>query len=121
MNHDGKFKLLGIEFEVNSDDTTGINFSKKIESVQKLLNDWSFRSLSLLGKVCVIKTLALPIFIQVFTVLPTPPEQFLKKIERIFFSFIWDKREIKLNVILSSTPKKKEAYKYLISLLFVQH
>ena len=38
-NHDGKFKLLGIEFEVNSDDTTGINFSKTIESVQKLLND----------------------------------------------------------------------------------
>ena len=29
-NHDGKFKLLGIEFEVNSDDTTGINFSKKL-------------------------------------------------------------------------------------------
>ena len=33
-NHDGKFKLLGIEFEVNSDDTTGINLSIKIESVQ---------------------------------------------------------------------------------------
>ena len=30
-NHDGKFKLLGIEFEVNSDDTTciSINFNKK--------------------------------------------------------------------------------------------
>ena len=28
-NHDGKFKLSGIEFE-DSGDTTGINFSKKV-------------------------------------------------------------------------------------------
>ena len=29
-NNEDKFKLLGIELEVNSDDTTGINFRKKL-------------------------------------------------------------------------------------------
>ena len=103
-NHGGKFKLLGIEFDVNNEDVTGINFPKKLESVKKLLNDWSFRSLSLLGKICVVKTLAMPILIQIFTVLPTPPDNFLKDLEKMFFSFIWDKKgdRIKRNVIINS-------------------
>ena len=47
--------------------------------------------------------MALPIFIQVFTVLPSPPEQILKELEKISFSFIWDKKEdkIKRNVIVN--------------------
>ena len=102
-NHEGTFKLLGIEFDVNSEDITGINYKKKLEAVKRVLNDWSFRTLSLFGKVCVIKTLALPIFIQVFTVLPTPSEQTLKELEKIFFAFIWNKKgdKIKRNVIVN--------------------
>ena len=52
---------------------------KKIESVQNLLNDWSFRSFSLFGKICVVKS---PVFIEVFTVLPSPSEQILKELEK---------------------------------------
>ena len=104
-NHEGTFKLLGIEFNVNYEDIIGINYTNKIRPAQRLLNDWSFRSLSLFGKVCAIKTLVLPIFIQIFTVLPTPSEQVLKDIEKMFFEFIWDKRgnKIKRNVIINQT------------------
>ena len=51
--------------------------------------------------------MALPIFIQVFTVLPAPPEQFLKKIERIFFHLFGTKKrdKIKRNIIINT---KKE-------------
>ena len=51
--------------------------------------------------------MALPIFIQVFTVLPAPPEQFLKKNRKNIFSFIWDKKgdKIKRNIIINT---KKE-------------
>ena len=103
-NHEGTFKLLGIEYEVNSEDSTGKNYKNKIKSVKNLLNDWSFRSLSLIGKVCIIKTLALPIFIQIFTVLPVPSEQILKEIETIFFDFIWDKKgdKIKRSVMINN-------------------
>ena len=84
-NHEGTVKLLGIEFSVNQEDITGSNYTNKIQSAQRLLSDWSFRSLSLLGKVCVVKTLVLPIFVQLFTVLSTPSEQVLKDIEKMFF------------------------------------
>ena len=49
------------------------------------------------------------------------PETVFEQIEEYFFHLFGTKREIKLNAISSSTPKEKEAYKYLISLLFVQH
>ena len=88
--------MLGIEFSVNQEDITGSNYTNKIQSAQRLLSDWSFRSLSLLGKVCVVKTLVLPIFVQIFTVLPTPSEQVLKDIEKMFFEFIWDKKGDKI-------------------------
>ena len=91
-NHEGTFKLLGIEFSVNQEDITGSNYTNKIQSAQRLLSDWSFRSLSLLGKVCVVKTLVLHISVQILTVLPTPSEQVLKDIEKMFFEFIWDKK-----------------------------
>ena len=94
-NHEGTFKFLGIEFTVNHDDITGINYTNKLWSAQRLLNDLSFRSLSLFGKVCVVKTLVLPIFIQIFTVLPTLSEHVLKDIERMFFELFGIKKEIK--------------------------
>ena len=95
--------MLGIEFNVNHDDITGINYTNKIRSAQRLLNDWSFRSLSLFEKICIVKSLVLPVFLQIFTVLPTPSEQVLKDIERVFFVFIWDKKgdKIKKNVIMN--------------------
>ena len=103
-NHEGTFKLLSIEYEVNSEDITGKNYKNKSKSVKFFLNDWSFRSLSLIGKVCIIKTLALPFFIQIFTVLPVPSEQIVKEIETIFFDFIWDKKgdKIKRSVMINN-------------------
>ena len=61
-NHERTFKRLGTEYEVNSEDITGKNYKNKIKSVKTLLNDWSFRSLSLIGKVCIIKKLAYPFY-----------------------------------------------------------
>ena len=43
-----------------------------------------------MGKVTVVKTLAFPNLVQVFTVLPDPPEDVFKEIDRIMFNFIWN-------------------------------
>ena len=50
------------------------NFHNKFEKMKNVVNDWSFRNLSLIGRTTVIKTLVLPIIIQCLTVLPDPPE-----------------------------------------------
>jgi hypothetical protein len=46
----------------------------------------------LIGKVTVIKTLALPILVQSFTVLPDPPIHIVNKIQDIFFNFLWNNK-----------------------------
>jgi hypothetical protein len=47
-------------------------------------SDWSLRNISLLGKITVIKTLALPILVQCFTVLPDPLDHIIKSLQNIF-------------------------------------
>jgi hypothetical protein len=46
----------------------------------------------LIGKVTVIKTLAVPILVQPFTVLPDPPIHIIKEIQDIFFNFLWNNK-----------------------------
>jgi hypothetical protein len=80
----GKFKLLGIHFDLLQKDKTLINFTEKIKNIKGLLNTWCYRELTYIGRITVIKTLALPILIQSLTVLPNPPEWVIKEIQDIF-------------------------------------
>ena len=60
------------------------------------MSDWSLRNISLLGKITVIKTLALPILVQCFTVLPDPPDHIIKSLQNIFYTFIWNGKTDKI-------------------------
>ena len=103
-NFEGKFKLLGIKYDLSNSDTTFINYEEKIEAVKRILKPWSLRNLTYIGKVTVVKCLALPILIQLFTVLPDPPGIIIKQLEKLFFSFVWNDRKdkIKRNVLINS-------------------
>ncbi len=102
-NRDGKFKLLGIDFDLSCEEKTLSNFYTKIEKIKSLLNSWIYRDLTYVGKITVIKSLALPILTQCFTVLPNPPSHVFKEIEKVFFSFLWNNKpdKIKRNVIIN--------------------
>jgi hypothetical protein len=64
---------------------------------------WSYRDLTYIGKVTVVKTLALPVLVQCLTVLPNPPDSVLNDIEKIFDNFLWNgkKDKIKRSVIIN--------------------
>lgn len=53
------FTFLGIQFSINLSDMVCINYDKKNEEIKNLLNKWSKRLLSTLGKITIIKSLAL--------------------------------------------------------------
>ena len=89
-NTTGKFKVLGIKFDLNSEDKTLINFEEKVETIKSLLNTWIYRDLTIMGKITVIKSLALPIIIQSLTVLPNPPSRIINALQNVFFSFLWN-------------------------------
>ena len=66
------FELLGIFFDLDIKTMIAKNVNKKIIEIEKVLNLYKKFKLSLIGKVNVIKTLALPKLVYLFAVLPNP-------------------------------------------------
>ena len=103
-NQSGKFKLLGIKYDIFAEDKTVINFEEKKTKMTALLKSWSYRNLTYIGKITVIKSLALPIIIQSLTVLPNPPKIFLTEVQNMFYNFVWSGKpdKIKRNVLINN-------------------
>ena len=55
------------------------------------------RYLTPIGKIVILKSLALSQLIFLLSVLPSPPEPFMKEIDDIIYSFLWDKKPDKLS------------------------
>ena len=102
-NVSGKFKLLGVTFNLSESDKTLGNFTEKVQSVKNILNLWSYRDLTYMDKVTVIKTLALPILVQCLTVLPNPPDSVLNDIQEFLDKLLWNgkKDKIKRSVFIN--------------------
>ena len=65
------------------------NYIIKLDEVRELLDSWSWRLLSIIGKLQVIKSLAVSKFAHLITTLPAPNDSFLKELETVLFSFVW--------------------------------
>ena len=84
------FSCLGIKFSLDLDLLFELNYNQRLGNIEQTLNCWRSRSLSLIGKVTVVKTLVLPKLLFLFTTLCIHiPEKFFKKLEHSFFKFIW--------------------------------
>ena len=97
------FKLLGIDFSLDLSSMSDLNFRKKIIDVSKILKSWQHRKLTLLGKVTVIKSLALPKLIHFLTSLPNLKQSLFNDLNKLFFNFIWDGKpeKIKRNTLIA--------------------
>ena len=84
--------VLGVQFSTNLYNIQKLNYNVNLIEVKKLLEQWSKRSLSTLGKIAVIKSLALLKFVYLFSSLPNPTDAFFKTLETYFFQFIWNKK-----------------------------
>ena len=82
------FTLLGIKFD-NALSNMTANFDEKIQVVKKMLSNWSYRYLTPFGKVTVVKSLGLSKLSHLALVVPNPSKEMLKKIDTMFFKFIW--------------------------------
>ena len=77
------FTALGIKYDVmNLKNITINNIKNKIKSMEKLIQLWMFCNITPIGRVCVAKSLILSKIIHVLQSLPSPPPEYLKKIEK---------------------------------------
>ena len=87
---DMKFKTLGVHISLNLNAIFDLNFKGKLKQIEQILNCWRARNLTLLGKICVVKSLLLPQLLYLFSVLCIKiPKSFFKDLEKLFLKFIW--------------------------------
>ena len=85
-------RCLGIYVGHNANKTYYLNWTKRLEKIEQFLILWSRLNLSLFGKVSFIKTYALSKIIFPATMLNVPPDV-IKKLNCMFYKFIWGKRD----------------------------
>ena len=86
-----QFKTLGIILSVNVNLLFDLNYKIRLKQIEQTINCWRMRNLSLIGKICVIKTLVLPQLLYLFSVLSIKiPPNFFKELNKIFYRFIWN-------------------------------
>jgi len=86
---DGPVDILGIHIPKKLSDIVNINFDRKERKIDKILNPWKGKFLSLLGKITLINSLVVSQFIFLFQSLPSPPPAFFDRYEKKIFQFLW--------------------------------
>ena len=69
LNYVNRLKVLGVTFASDPKDMEE-NFEKKVTEIKKLLNRWSFRNLTVYGRVELVKSLALSKITHIVQVIP---------------------------------------------------
>ena len=71
---DEPIKALGVYYSYDIKLLHEKNFIERLDSVKKRINIWSSRGLSIYGKVTIIKSLIIPKFVYISSLLPVPKE-----------------------------------------------
>ena len=83
-------KILGVTFSPLVFNIWDLNVREILLKVQRILNQWSKRKISLSGRITIIKSLTLSKFVHLFISLPVPPNELIKRLENIFFKFFME-------------------------------
>ena len=82
-----------------------MNFRNTLKSLKKTINVWKQRGLSLLGRIQIIKTFAIPKLTYRASVLPISID-LIKEADSLFYYFIWNgKDKVKRNVMILEVEK----------------
>ena len=85
----GPFKILRVTFSTEIYNTWDLNYNDIIKKVEGVCKQWSKRKLTIMGRITIIKSLALAKFIHLLLALPNPHDNLLKNIEIFFYIFIY--------------------------------
>jgi len=81
-------KVLGVYVGGSKEEREKLNWDSRIISLEKQLNTWHQRDLTLFGKITIIKSLALPKLTYCASIIDVP-KYVIQQTEKLFFKFLW--------------------------------
>ena len=82
-----------------------MNFETIEKSLRESLKDWSWRGLTLLGRIQVIKSFAIPKILYRASLISTKKD-FIRKVNNLLYLFVWKgKDKVKRNALINSPEK----------------
>lgn len=93
---DGPVNLLGIVIPENLEDLCAVNYDSKLRKMDRILQLWKGKPLTLYGKVSIVNSNIVPQFIYLIMSLPAPSQHFFKIYEQKIFEFLWDGKPEKI-------------------------
>ena len=104
-----RLKILGIYFTCDKcASQVEENWTGRVENIQRIINAWEKRNLSIVGKVCIIKTFLISQLVYIMQALLVS-DSVLTQVNRLLFRFLWQKKDcnrkafekVKRNVVCS--------------------
>ena len=94
-------KCLGIYLGHDKDECYKRNWENTMKDMEKLFESWKKRKLTIFGKCEIINTLAISKLIYIASILHLPPPNFIKDVNKLIYSFLWNSRDrIKRNTVI---------------------
>lgn len=87
-----QFKLLGIYYDVDLDKIIKLNYDKKLVKIKSIIEQWSKRQLTPIGRITLVKSLLISQLNHLFIALPNPKSNALKELNNILFNFVWNSK-----------------------------
>ena len=81
-------KILGVHFTSDFRAKQKLNADELIISIQQKLRTWRWRDLTIIGRIQIVKTFIVPIFLYRASLISVNKE-FVKDVNKIIFDFIW--------------------------------
>ena len=89
---DGAFRILGIDMHPDWEIMHELNYGKLIEKTQSILGQWLNQKSSLLGKICIINSLIISLFVFPLMSLPSPKASFFDKFKQVIMNYMWENK-----------------------------
>ena len=104
-----RLKILGIYLSATPSEINE-NFEDKIKEIESLLNRWTFRNMTVYGRIRVVKSLALSKITHLVQIIPNPPAPMILQLQRIINNFVWKgskQKKVVINKDKAELPENK--------------
>ena len=95
--------VLGVT--ISHDNIIEKNFQPIVAKVKSILNSWTHRGLSLIGKIKVVNTLIASLFVYKMTVLPQIPNRIVACVEQEIRTYLWGGKKAKISLQILQNDK----------------